>query len=241
MTGEHVFPQWISRAFAPYFPYYKAVRTFGGVSQRPRYPSKLDAQAREVCGPNCNSGWMSRLEERMQPLLTPLMLGEDHRLLSIEDQRLIAVWATKTALMISLIGQKSGPGEVHRVSDEHYRRFYERREPLGLVFLAAYEGPTPTWFGQSDFWVRKDNPALAEGYCLTTQIGCLVFQIINGHGLQDADIRPDVGSRGNVIKIWPSTGMKRWPPLFALNEATLESFATALATEMEVVRHNPAP
>ena len=61
-------------------------------------PAPTARQARVVCA-NCNSGWMSDLETRVSPLLVPDRL--DGRLLSHDEQELLATLAVKTALVLS--------------------------------------------------------------------------------------------------------------------------------------------
>ncbi len=53
-----------------------------------------------VCG-KCNSGWMSRLETNIAPLVQRLMGGEDIRRLSNEEIELLARWTGKTAAVLS--------------------------------------------------------------------------------------------------------------------------------------------
>lgn len=46
----------------------------------------------------CNTGWMSRLEQRTRPLLIPLIEGRYHRI-SKFDQKVLATWFAKTAMV----------------------------------------------------------------------------------------------------------------------------------------------
>jgi hypothetical protein len=56
---------------------------------------------------DCNNTWMSRLESEAKPLLLPLIEGMlAGGALSIDERRLLARWAFKTAFMI-LAGQKT--------------------------------------------------------------------------------------------------------------------------------------
>jgi hypothetical protein len=46
----------------------------------------------------CNNGWMSRLEDRGKPFLEPMVHGR-RRMLRQGEQRTLAAWALKTAIM----------------------------------------------------------------------------------------------------------------------------------------------
>lgn len=46
----------------------------------------------------CNSGWMSQLEKRAMPILTPLLKSEA-TVLSVTDQRTVAAWAVLKAMV----------------------------------------------------------------------------------------------------------------------------------------------
>src|SRR5262249_11340205 len=59
----------------------------------------LDFQVRKVCGP-CNNGWTSRLEAQSISALDSLINTLQLQILSLAEQRQIALWATKTAMML---------------------------------------------------------------------------------------------------------------------------------------------
>lgn len=48
---------------------------------------------------HCNTGWMSDLEERVKPVLVPLINGTS-TVIAAQDRRLLAQWATKTAIAL---------------------------------------------------------------------------------------------------------------------------------------------
>lgn len=60
LTDEHIFPDWVSRLFRD-----KGMKLRG----------RLD-QTVPVCG-RCNHRWLSVLEQSAQPILTPMIEGQD--------------------------------------------------------------------------------------------------------------------------------------------------------------------
>jgi hypothetical protein len=54
---------------------------------------------RKVCA-RCNNGWLSRLEAESINILHPLISSLKMQMLSLTAQRQIALWATKTAMMM---------------------------------------------------------------------------------------------------------------------------------------------
>ena len=59
----------------------------------------MDLRIRKVCA-RCNNGWLSRLESESIDILDPLIGGLKLQMLSLTAQRKIALWATKTAMML---------------------------------------------------------------------------------------------------------------------------------------------
>lgn len=96
-SSEHVFARWISRI----------VRGEGGVgfthaSDDPRHRQRaakiIDIRTNVACA-NCNSSWMSDLEDRARVLPAGPIRGES-RSYTATEQISVAGWAFKTALML---------------------------------------------------------------------------------------------------------------------------------------------
>src|SRR5260370_18573712 len=65
-------------------------------SRQRRRGHSTTRQVRKVCR-KCNNGWLSRLEEKIKPLLVSLMNGESC-FLGIPEQTMLATWAMKTVM-----------------------------------------------------------------------------------------------------------------------------------------------
>lgn len=122
LTNEHVFPQWMSRALNlsvdDELTHTIDMRERGKVSRRVR---QLDIKVKVVCK-ICNSGWMSHLERRVIPILTPMIQGVP-LVVGADDARAVGCWITKTALMTAF----ASPGGEGVVSQEMLSGFYRDR------------------------------------------------------------------------------------------------------------------
>lgn len=67
-------------------------------ARRSRSGSLASLKLHDVCA-SCNSGWMSRLEDNVKPVLIPMIQGRPTTL-SVAQQRLIAAWAQLKALTL---------------------------------------------------------------------------------------------------------------------------------------------
>jgi hypothetical protein len=100
VTKEHVFPQWLNRYVSSEEAQILEQSRYGaGAYDVSRENIGLDFCVRKVCA-RCNNGWMSGLEAESIELLDSLINNLELRLISLHDQRRIALWATKTAMVL---------------------------------------------------------------------------------------------------------------------------------------------
>jgi hypothetical protein len=100
VTNEHVFPQWLNRYLPPgRLQQIEQTRYGPGEYDITRLHIGLDFRIRKVCA-RCNNGWLSRLETESVDILDPLISSLKMQLLPLAAQRQIALWATKTAMMV---------------------------------------------------------------------------------------------------------------------------------------------
>lgn len=112
LSKEHVFPDWLRGACAPFIGKQTTTR-FRSLSCKHRvWPSSsFQATVRKVCS-NCNSGWLSELEGRTKALLESLMMGGE-RLLNSAEQTRLAFWCVKTAIVMDAAQPKPGVPANH--------------------------------------------------------------------------------------------------------------------------------
>jgi hypothetical protein len=88
LTGEHIWPDWYNRQ-QPGFRYeLESVLEGGKAVVRPT--QSLNLKPKVLCVP-CNTDWGSKLEERVEPILTPMIRGEA-KTLTASEMELISAW-----------------------------------------------------------------------------------------------------------------------------------------------------
>ena len=214
LTGEHLWPDWLRQFLgdkkAP-FPHRATTTVTGGYDRQWRRPP-FTLTVNEVCR-SCNNGWMSELEGKAKPLLTPMILGEPIKL-DEREQRTLASWAVKTAMVYQLTTEHRA---IRRYEYEHLRLHLTPRSPT-QVWLATRtnEEPKPSIFGfrASGMAPARGAPARYDAYLVTLAIGYFVAQI-HGHDLEmhSGALWTRRGPLAAALQqIWPYTEPISWPP-----------------------------
>ena len=104
ITNEHVLGEWIGHLWGARRGGRQMQHTHTRDTDTTRVwqAYRLDQQVRMACG-TCNSGWMHQLEEKVRPIITPMIVpkaaGVRQVSLDLLSQLLIATWAVKTAMV----------------------------------------------------------------------------------------------------------------------------------------------
>ena len=181
-TKEHAVPQW----FAKLKPANVSVRVEGehrNVQKWDILTDKVELKVRGCCT-ECNSGWMSDLEDEARPILLPLIGGQEVQLV-VSAQRVIATWAMKTVMVLEYSSASSRLNYFSQEEREALRS--ERRLPYSTaVFLAGYLGRHA--FRASEYpLVFSEGGRRFTGYSSTTVFGSLVVQAFS---FRDHDLPP---------------------------------------------------
>jgi hypothetical protein len=134
MANEHVFPRWLSKVGAS---------NMGGDyvmdRQGKQVRSKIiQLKTRRVCE-DCNTGWMSRIEDLTIPVLTPLLHATTNRITEL-DRWVIARWFSKTILTAQLaMTARDQAGPLHPLD---YQTLHAHAQPFQNQFtlIAGYTG-----------------------------------------------------------------------------------------------------
>jgi len=201
-TEEHAFPQWLSRELT----------TIGGLIDRtaqhlPRPLRKVGATV-PVCG-SCNNRWLSVLENDVRPVLTPLVRGEE-RQLDLREQRLLAAWASKTAMMLDIAsGNPVIPAGF-------FQELRQQREALAtqFVWIAGYGGGKwAAWVSHGGLHLGIEEREPANGFVTTFTAFRVVFQVVGHFTRGGADFNDDRIYQDALARIWPpGDGPISWPP-----------------------------
>lgn len=174
---------------------------------------------------------MSRLEDAARYLIGPMMHDVTVPL-GLDDQRTIASWAVKTAMVF----------QCTEATREMW--FYSEAECRQLSASLSLPRDTHIWLGRhtrSDtlfaqsrhlstevIWAELEpNPTLREGnaYVVTLVLGHVAIQVFTRHHRREHD---EVGERVSVrlgpwsdslMQIWPTMAAFEWPPALSFDEA----------------------
>lgn len=226
LTREHAIPQWIHE----YLPGGGELRVARGSGEEWKAKA-LNLTVARVCE-SCNHGWMSRLEGRSKPLLID-PIRQRERIWTPKEQRTVATWAYKTALMCSLASGHT------RAPDAHYRHLRKKLHPPGTVQIwAAAHAATP---GAEEFQVAviqsrgmllegRRSGLKANGYAVTIGIGHLAFQIFGTDSRQHFQLNaPSIyGATADQyeVRIWPAQARSvKWPPSRGFDTGALLAYS----------------
>jgi len=257
VTKEHVWSDWL-RAHIPRhmrkWSSYKATEYSTGIESaaRKRPGAVHDWQVRCVCQ-DCNTGWMSRLENKIKPILGPLVDGQCGRL-SEQDQYILATWITLKVM----IAEFDNP---ERVTVHHMQRkmMKRRQQPPKFgwrIWISRYD--RDQWIPHYINNTLNITPATAPLHSIgayipvkryntqsvTLVIGKLFVHVI--HSTARANVRlfrfPEPAGT-KLRRIWPISGYSiKWPPaIMSDDEADQAAGAFLLECRTAICRQRGIP
>ena len=226
MTREHVWPRWLSALISDPEDHFFSTRDTEEGKWEWR-GGRIDVTVKRVCG-TCNSGWMSSLEATARPLLTR-MIGGDVLVLDETQQRLVATWAVKTALMFDLMSRE------RLFPDEYFEAFFKAQVPVpGTVVRLGgyYEDRWSTRF-QRDVLSRKGDDIVLT----TMQFHAMVLQTVLDVPMDPSFVNLKTIPAGVIVRIWPVLGKRRFPPLVVMNTQDIEDLSV-FPDELPTIRND---
>lgn len=215
-SKEHVYPKWLRSLQAPYDAVVSVVDTPRGNQVR-RTQVPFDITVNTVCR-DCNTGWMHDLEEVTRPLLTRMIRGELCEL-TLTDQRRLAQWVYKTALMMH---EQSKAASL--IPPEHFESLFKAGvPPVGTAIWLATQtapvvGPVSSVVFSTIDHLQIEDGQMSGGLGGTTfysaglAIGAFCALLLaNASGSIQRPL-PAAEANSYVISLWPSTGPQSWPP-----------------------------
>lgn len=252
MTGEHLWSDWmqnagllqrISREYVQTglnFRRHTAQRT---VAQRYREGSPHFAKYRVVCK-NCNSGWMSAIEEAAKPALILLMKGATATL--PRDMRLkLTEWLVLKMLVVEH-SQQPGyePAPIYSQADREAFRASRKIPDHLRIYLGKHSSiPWRTGYHRHAGGLGFEKPLLPPPreptgvrnvHAITWGIGSLLVYI---SGSTDSETERAVKfvKGPEFRRLWPLTanGLK-WPPPIVMGGREIDDLARALGRFLDL-------
>jgi hypothetical protein len=180
-SREHILADWIGRSLTgPPLPGITIRFTHestmpDGTPLRAKSAASTAYYTRAFCR-ECNGGWMSRLEDAVKPILEPMLHGRPWTTLSVEDQRLLAFWATKTAFAF----QTQEGAETTWARPQQFEALYAEQGPLpgSQVWLGAREQFHAAWYRSHSLRLPGAPEDQVDGFGAALSLGFAVFWLI---------------------------------------------------------------
>lgn len=219
-SREHVIPKWLDKPINASHPVGDGMLRIGLIhryspgddqpQRREWTPRGPDLVSTAVCH-ECNTVWLASLENKIKPILGPMVLGNPTSIASA-DQPLLATWCYKTILLMQLVRSRA-PVLIPR---ERYGQFFEQGRP---------PSDTRIWLGTCALGGNVLHDAGTEitmttlrssvpGYLAVLTLGRLLVLCGGRSRESDEPLRVETPAVGKTLRaLWPaSVRALDWPP-----------------------------
>jgi len=213
MSKAHIWPEWllphnpasgddhlyVSGDFSTFEPNER-------VKLGPRFTKKFQGptgskKVRRVCA-RCNSGWMSRIEDRSKNLILELMKA-DRLTLRHDQQHMLATWIALLTMTHELVVEAPAIPE----SDRAYLMQNLEPPPHWRIYIFKYLGNqwhdhTINWQG---LWISRDKDEVVTESKCNTQVSTFVVGQLGVHVFSSQVWTDFGGYEGDIPlrQIWP--------------------------------------
>lgn len=233
-SKEHLIPDWILVALGGVNPSVLKLR------DRDTQVFTAPIVVRCVCKKTCNEGWMSALESDVKSVMTPMMVQDTPMSLNLEHQRLMSLWAVKTAMVGEETKTKHGQRFYTQVQRE--RLWLQREIPTSTrIEIGRFTGSGTHFDGTEVWWTVNGIPKAIHAHVTTIVVGHLAFQIISSR-MTGSEITANyqvpiaVGRWDKLLQdIWPTGGGQvNWPPTLSFTTSWNEHFILDLENRWKI-------
>jgi hypothetical protein len=229
---EHVFPDWLNSIGLEAVQVEIHTGRLNRVARR-WTTEGFTATVRAVCD-DCNHGWLSQLEGAAKPVLARLVLGQLTEL-SADDQRQVAAWTYKTALVAMLSSSDEQRALGYGVPEGEYHALYATREdpeplPHSQCWIGTYVGDRPPGSVRVvPVGIELDGVPAPDGpdaYTLTVMVGPMLV-----HGVQftTPSLYVELATVPDLPRIWPAGEPVSWPTAVETDDPAFEQMASGKA------------
>lgn len=216
-TDEHIYPRWLLRELKKR----GATRRVNG-----RSVPRIDGPTTSVCE-DCNTKWLATLENDSKELILSLI---DHgRFIEPQDQKVLALWATKMAVLFD----SASPNPVLPRGFGHDLKITKEPHAGTHVWIAAYSDMADALTLKPWHILAKESDEVI-GLCMTFTIIRVAFQVLIP--LYKSTLSPLNNFMGSVEQIWPPRGATIiWPPSYYFDSKAVEALAMRVYDNREPV------
>jgi hypothetical protein len=189
--------------------------------------------SRKVCG-RCNGGWLSRLEERVKPLMADFAANRPV-VLSADEQTDLALWTS----VATLIAMSMDPAAADFADPALARTLQRTRRPtVGMdVWLGANSHGEMGWF-RSHALKMPPAPARKGAWGATIAFGYAVMHVVC-HDVPEQRMRLKRDARRSMRRIWGPQDRVAWPPRLRLQPRDLSPLAVIIGEQSSFERAAP--
>ena len=238
LTEEHIWPRWVSRRLCgrkdSFDHHFTHVRTTGEISTSKRTSRHLRVTTKTLCS-DCNCRWLGDFENRIAPVVSPLIIGEDVVALALapESRALLAAWAYKMAMLLE-VSHPNASTEFFTPVAERLRFRQTASAPWRVhVFVGRYN------FSQrlAHATILRQTFAQRAFYLqlATLTAGHLAMQVMAVRSVASNDLVSAEQmnyefcgpARETVVPIWPPMpGYLEWPPARTMSDQDIEDVSS---------------
>ena len=238
LTEEHVWPQWISKLLCGKFGsnHFVHIRSTGRDTTGRWKAPVLKVTTKTVCD-KCNNEWLSVFENNeIEPLATPLILGDAVDLIKPADQWKLAAWIYKMAMLLEIATprQERSPDFFTAAERLDFRKTKIPNEHV-RVFMANYKcGQVPAHANQHLLTLTRREDQVSVHLKITTiTAGCMAMQVVAVRSVDTGQLmyatsEMEVEFQGKakcaIAPIWPSSEAVRWSLLEMMTQQDVEDW-----------------
>jgi hypothetical protein len=233
LSREHLWPQWASK-YLPQFSknshqektyIYNSSINFHEPKNYQKTNGRLWTKKFKVVCKTCNETWMSQIEEKAKPILTPLITGEIYTITK-DDCLTISQWIT-LKIMVAENNKNNSPSEIVTTQSQRSALKNSQKIPDNLWVVISRCGAP----GYKTFYLRNAatiglGPIVENRnkntHCITLGIGELLLQVfhttVDRWGI-------DYKNTPLITKIYPTLTEVSWPFKRALTEEEAFQFS----------------
>jgi hypothetical protein len=237
LTGEHLRSDWVNKLLEGRTHRYDIYQRSYGTTPTRWTDKRFDVKANVVCG-DCNSGWMSDVDNDAKHCLHDIVLHDCNVCILPEGLAAIAAYTMKSAFIGDYITRHREPffdqqtrqqfAQSRRLLEEAHMWIGRIRQPRGQK-----KGIYKTRYGQPH---GSTVVRLLDTYVFTFSIEAILLQLaitrFNDPIVGDSAYSPELNQEkrldGMLIPFWPLRVVNRgmeWPPTQNIHYSQLEEVA----------------